>query len=281
MGVRIGLQTGRADLAVEVAGAAGRAGATLQALDDLVAGAQLDLVLVDVAAVPTGPATAHDAHVTGGVGPPTVVLCRADEVVGAQAAALAMGASHVLELPLGAGWLASQLDPPLRSGVLAVLGAVGGVGTSTVAIACAAAGAEEGSGPGGPGASLLIDADPRSPGLDLPLGIAEGQGVRWSGIPNPDAALDADSLRAALPTVGHVAVLTGSVQAAGAGRLAAVAAVGRAEYPRTVLDLGRGRCPRGCWPRRTRWRWSCPRPWPGWSPHAGPSARSPSMTFSS
>ncbi|MGB7982463.1 MAG: hypothetical protein WCF36_16910, partial [Candidatus Nanopelagicales bacterium] len=253
MGVRIGLRASRADVAVEVAGAAARAGATLQALDDWADGVDLDLVLVDVHAAPTGLRATPGAHWTGGVGPPTVVLCRADEVGAAHDAARSVGADHVLELPLGAGWLADQLDPPTRSGVLAVLGAVGGVGTSTVAIACAAAGVAESDGTGGavwdgvvgPAAGLLIDADPRSPGLDLPLGIAEGQGVRWSGIPTTQAPLDADSLRAALPTVGAVAVLTGSMQAAGPGRLSAVAAVGRSEYRRTVLDLGRGPVPAG------------------------------------
>jgi hypothetical protein len=154
----------------------------------------------------------------------------------------------VVELPFGAPWLVSQLSPERGSAALAVVGAVGGVGATTVAIACAI-----GAGPD----CLLVDADPESPGLDLPLGIPEGWGVRWSEIPDTVDPLDAGSLRSALPQVGGVTVVTGSGISAGpadgggpgglpgSGRVAGVLGVGRAEFARTVIDAGRGRPPVG------------------------------------
>ncbi len=244
MGFRIGLLAARADLAVEVAGAAARAGAVLRALESWSEAVELDLVLVDVA-VSTRHGSRGDARPwPQAEGPPILVICRADEVPAARGAADSWGAEHVLELPLGGGWLAAQLVPTPRSGVLGVLGAVGGAGASTVAIACAAAAAgpqQESVGCEPPPAGcLLIDADPRSPGLDLPLGIVEGDGVRWPGVPTGAAPLDPHSLQAALPSLDQMAVLTGPMQDGDAARLAAVIEVGRTEYARTVLDLGRG-----------------------------------------
>jgi DNA-binding transcriptional ArsR family regulator len=104
---------------------------------------------------------------------------------------------------------------------------------------------------------LLVDADPDSPGLDLPLGIPEGSGVRWSQIPDTADPLDPGSLRAALPEVGQVAVVTGSglgsdsvpcpdpVCAHVPGRVQGVMGAGRAEFARTVVDAGRGSLARG------------------------------------
>ena len=177
-----------------------------------------------------------------------VVLCRPGEGGWAREAAATLGSAHVVELPLGAPWLVSQLAPERGSSLLAVVGAVGGVGATTVAIACAL-----GAGPD----CLLVDADPDSPGLDLPLGIPEGAGVRWAEIPDTADPLDPGSLRSALPHVGGVTVVTGSGISSGlaagggpggfpgSGRVAGVLGVGRAEFARTVLDAGRGRLPAG------------------------------------
>ena len=130
-----------------------------------------------------------------------VVICRAGEVDGAREAAVRLGSAHVVELPAGAPWLVSQLAPEPGAAVLGVVGAVGGVGTTTVAIACAVGAGSD---------CLLVDADPDSPGLDLPLGIPEGAGARWSQIPDTPDPLDPASLRSALPQVGAVSVVTGS-----------------------------------------------------------------------
>ena len=254
MAVRIGLVGRRADLAVEVTSLAARVGAVVVSLEASDAGSpapgagvpdSVDLRLLDV-----DTAEGADVPWVGAHGVPTAVICRADEVAAAQAAADRLGCEHVVELPLGAAWLEGHLAVPTGSGLLGVVGAVGGVGTTTVAIACAVA-----AGRG----SLLVDADPDSPGLDLALGIAEGRGVRWPEIPDSAAPLDAGSLRAALPQVAGITVVTGPapethpsgtrpgtaglhVPGGGptAGQLAGVLGVGRAEFPRTVVDLGRG-----------------------------------------
>lgn len=296
MGVRIGLAGQRADLAVEVASLALRAGAQLVPVglpagvepgagppdaggpsdrcSALIGAAQalgVDLLVVDVEAMdPVGGGPVHPVvgphdgspHVDGPAvgaprgqrlaGPrsepssdvPTVVVCRSGEAQRARAAAELLNSPNVVELPLGAAWLSALLAPPAGPGILGVVGAVGGVGASTVAIACAV-----GAGPD----CLLVDADPDSPGLDLALGIPEGSGVRWSQIPESADPLDAGSLRAALPQVAGVTVVTGPDRAGPgdwrrgghmsgptAGRVAGVLGVGRSEFARTVVDLGRG-----------------------------------------
>lgn len=254
--MRIGLVGHRADLAVEVASLASRAGATVLslggeevgwALGGVVPGADLDLILVDAAILVEGlpehgsPASGSASATSPGTWPhppPTAVLCRTGEVEQARLAASAMGCAHVIELPLGAPWLVAQLSPSTASGVLGVVGAVGGAGASTVAIACAlGAGAD----------CLLVDGDPDSPGLDLPMGIREGAGVRWAGIPESAEPLDPVSLRAALPQVGGISVVTGAGLGPpfgpGAGRLAGVVGVGRLEFGRTVVDAGRAPLP--------------------------------------
>jgi secretion/DNA translocation related CpaE-like protein len=284
MGVRIGLVGQRADLAVEVAALAARAGASVVSLgpaEVVHAGhmpqVQVDLVLLDVAVVGaeasgeqdglpgvpawvdriggdpapreqwwgSSPDTRAGVH-PGGV--PVVVLCRPGEGQWAREAAVAAGCAHVVELPLGAPWLLSQLAPDRGSAVLGIVGAVGGVGATTIAIGCAV-----GAGPD----CLLVDADPDSSGLDLPLGIPEGAGVRWSEIPDTPDPLDPVSLRSALPQVGGLTVVTGSGIGSGLasgdgpgtlpgpGRVAGVLGVGRAEFTRTVVDAGRGRLPAG------------------------------------
>lgn len=270
MVVRIGLVGQRADLALEVASLASRAGAAVLAMDPAegrgaVTGPgsaeQVDLILVDVAwaeaARPGAPEVAGARYQPAapswcasrgilvppaGSRPPVVVVCHVGETAWARDAAAALGGSHVVELPLGAPWLVSQLVPEPGAPVLAVVGAVGGVGASTVSIACAV----------GAGADcLLVDADPDSAGLDLPLGIPEGAGVRWPGIPDSPNPLDPGSLRAALPAVERVCVVTGGVRndrdvgalgadEPGVGRLAGVLGVGRVEFGRTVVDAGRG-----------------------------------------
>ena len=277
MAVRIGLVGERADLAVEVAALAARAGAVVVSLGlgdvRVVAGGAtgapaVDLVLVDAAAVipaaPEGTGGSGDPPGGGWFGAdpgvavqgrplesgvdmvpsiPVVVLCRAGETGAARDAAGALGGAHVVELPLGASWLAAQLAPEHRSWVLGVVGAVGGAGATTVAIACAVGAGRE---------CLLVDADPDSPGLDLPLGIPEGSGARWPQIPDTADPLDPGSLRAALPQVGQVTVVTGSGLSGAVpcpdpgwgdvpGRVQGVVGAGRADFARTVVDAGRGR----------------------------------------
>ena len=77
--------------------------------------------------------------------------------------------------------------------LLAVCGAAGGAGASTLAAAMArvAAGAHP---------VTLIDADDRSGGLDLLLGLEETPGIRWPELRLGEGTVDGADLRAALPT---------------------------------------------------------------------------------
>ena len=142
--------------------------------------AQVDLVLVDVAVVgPGGPALPGEVA-RAGAHPhdaPVVVLCRSGEGQWAREAAVALGCAHVVELPLGAPWLVSQLAPQ---------GADRRCWASWVPSAASGPRRSRSRARWEPAADcLLVDADPDSSGLDLPLGIPEGSGVRWSEIPDP------------------------------------------------------------------------------------------------
>lgn len=246
MTVRIGFLGDRTDLAVEVASVAMRSGAIVlpgvQHAAGLRAGAaevgrEVDLLLADVDALnDDGP----QASTT--VAGAAAVICRPDEAARATLAADRLGFRHVVELPTGAAWLEAQVAPPSPSGLVGVLGALGGVGATTAAIACAVGAGRQ---------CLLVDADPHSPGLDLPLGIPEHDGVRWAQIPDAFAPLDAGSLRSALPRVAGCCVVTGPLvpgppawgRGPSVGQYSGVLGVGRSQFERTVVDLGRGRDP--------------------------------------
>ncbi|KAA8724660.1 septum site-determining protein Ssd [Corynebacterium flavescens] len=88
---------------------------------------------------------------------------------------------------------------PARGGCIAVAGTAGGVGTSTFAVALART----------VGEALLVDADPRSGGLDLLLGIESVPGARWPELNFGDGNIDANDLKRALPaTSDGIAVLS-------------------------------------------------------------------------
>lgn len=231
----------RADVVLKVAEAAAAAGAVVVSVGPSAPrgpeGTVPDLVLVDAGdpgcVGPGEDASAGDSP-TPAVGSqrPVLAVCLAGESAAARGRALAVGASHLVELPDGAPWLVERMGPSRGRTVVGVVGAVGGGGASTVAIALAVGGA----------AGMLVDADPGSAGLDLALGIGDDQGVRWPGIPPGRAPLDPGSLRSALPRVSGTFVLTGGgLSAAGiAERLPGLLAAARGMGPRTVVDLGRG-----------------------------------------
>lgn len=240
MSVRIGLVGQRAEMAVEVARVAAALGAEVVridpeavgwvgAADDLAAGAALAAVLVDVDGAPPAVAATGSSP-----GVPRIVVHLSGEQEPARAAAAVVAAASFVELPGAAAWLVEHLAPGDPDPVLAVLGAVGGAGATTLAIACATAATIDGSD------CLLVDADPRSAGLDLPLGIAEGSGGRWSGVPDTADALVAESVRAVLPCVAGISVVTGPLPDPPGRRVARVLDVGRTSYARTVVDCGRG-----------------------------------------
>lgn len=233
MGPRVGLIGQRAELVVEATAAVTAAGGEIHLPWDpggaappssgdrgWPAGARLDLVLVDVCGVGAVPSDV-----------PTVVLCRAGEEEQARGCAGDLRAEAVVVLPDGTPWLQARLQPAApEPPALAVLGAAGGVGASTVAIAAAVAAPD----------AVLVDLDPDGPGIALPLGLDDGvAGVSWSELPDARAQIDRDSLLAVLPTTQGRAVISGPPAADAGSRVGPVLSSLRSGEGRLVADLGR------------------------------------------
>jgi len=94
----------------------------------------------------------------------------------AQPGSLRVGAAVVL-LPTSASWLSDAFADVARTGrgngrVICVVGGSGGVGATTLAAGLAFVSARTQR-------TMLIDADPRSGGLDLLLGVERTPGWRW------------------------------------------------------------------------------------------------------
>jgi hypothetical protein len=202
------------------------------------AGAGLAMLLIDVmVGGALGDAASPDPLTGDGSAVPRLIVHRPGEQAQADYVARALGAAGVVELPTAAEWLAARLQPGLEAAsgdVVHVFGAVGGAGASTVAIACASARAPD---------CLLVDVDPWSTGLDLPLGIQAGDDGRWTAIPASGQPLLAESLRAALPEVGGMHVLTGPAPQPGDQRPGWVLAGARTGFGCVVVDSGRGDLP--------------------------------------
>lgn len=166
----------------------------------------------------------------------------------------------VLELPADAQpllrYLGSLVDVP-RARTVAVVGARGGVGASTLAAAVARAAARAGV------CTALVELDAASGGLDLALGIPYEPGPRWADLRDEQAGFPAEALSAALPRWHAVGVLSGDVRAGprpvDPGVADAVSALAGA-HDLVVLDL-----PRTGWLRLV----------PGREGQAGPAADGP------
>lgn len=92
---------------------------------------------------------------------------------------------------------------PSRGRTVALLGAAGGAGTSTLAAAVCRAAAAAGE------SATLIDANFLSGGLDLLYGLEDDPGARWGEIGIGEGALAREDVRGALPTTGDgIALLT-------------------------------------------------------------------------
>ncbi len=230
---RVGWVGNRAELALGVAALCAEVGCSVVALPGAGGGGDgragpgsaVDVVLVDPLGVDS-PWLEPGREV--------IMVCSAGETGAAAKAASSLGLrgpSHLVELPRAGDWLARHLGASPGGPVVGVVGAVGGAGCTTVAAALA------GARPG----CLLIDADPHSAGLDIPLGLDEGVGARWAAVPPAEGPLDGDLLRAALPAVGAVTVLTGHLTEPDLrSRLPAAVGGARDAFPATVVDLGRG-----------------------------------------
>lgn len=158
-------------------------------------------------------------------------------------AAVAVGAAEVVTLPDAEAWLVSALADSMdgsssgRPGaVVAVVGARGGAGASTLAAATAVAAVRRGAG------ALLVDCDPLGGGLDLLVGAEQEPGLRWPELSVADGRVRAGALHAALPRAcGGLAVLSCARTPHGPGRTAvtAVLEAGRRGGDVVVCDLPR------------------------------------------
>ncbi len=85
---------------------------------------------------------------------------------------------------------------------IAITGASGGVGTSTLAAALTLTAAEVS------GSAVCVDADDLGGGVDLHFGVEDRPGVRWPDLAGLRGDLDQDALVARLPARGTAYVLS-------------------------------------------------------------------------
>lgn len=114
--------------------------------------------------------------------------------------AAALGDCSAAVLPEAEAWLAERiagletLGGHGRAAVLGVIGAVGGVGASTLACWMAAQRAEQGQ------TIALVDADPDSCGLDLLLGLELEHALRWPDLVGSQGQLSPERMWEVLPS---------------------------------------------------------------------------------
>jgi len=156
-----------------------------------------------------------------------------------------VGAERVVELPHGAPWLfdrlgqCEQLPRPSESScdVIAVIGAVGGAGATSVAAALARH-LHERSGSG-----VLVDLDPTGGGIDLLVGGETCSGARWDELAGISGRVDERVLMQALPMIAELPVLSWAPMSDVEPDVVAVEHVIDALCRRrglVVVDLGRG-----------------------------------------
>ena len=121
--------------------------------------------------------------------------------------ALRIGAEELLALPQDESSLAARLsdlaEGPSRGGrVVAVRGAVGGVGASTVAVLMALTAARAGQ------RTLLVDLDSAGAGIDVILGLDDDPGMRWPDLDEASGRISPGVLDHVLPHVNDVAVVS-------------------------------------------------------------------------
>lgn len=138
--------------------------------------------------------------------PGVVVVSRTIEDAEIWRQVVQVGAEHAVELPEGAPWLferlGSSLDGVPAAELVAVVGASGGAGTSTLAAALA----HHAAGRNRP--SALVDLDPCGGGLDLLLGAEQTSGARWNELVGVSGRVDPSVLSEALPEVDGVRLLS-------------------------------------------------------------------------
>ncbi len=121
--------------------------------------------------------------------------------------AVTIRAESVAVLPEAAPELVRRLSDLLEGThsaclTLGVVGARGGSGASTLAAGLAMTAARRKA------ATLLIDADPLGGGIDLVVGIEDLDGLRWPEVASAAGRVSSSALRAALPGIDDLAVLS-------------------------------------------------------------------------
>ncbi len=155
--------------------------------------------------------------------------------------AVAVRAEDVAVLPGGQQDLIRRLNDvaegagrPART--QAVVGGCGGAGASTLAAALALTAARRGE------RALLVDGDPLGGGIDLVVGCEDEPGLRWPEVTATEGRVNADALRAALPTTGGLAVLSwrhGRQDEPDPDTIRRIVDAGRRGAARVVTDLPR------------------------------------------
>jgi secretion/DNA translocation related CpaE-like protein len=136
------------------------------------------------------------------------VLTIAEPVTATWAAAVTVGAQHVLRLPEQERELIRELaeagesarDDGPRGEVVAVVGGCGGAGASLLAVAVAQAATD----------ALLVDLDPWGGGLDLLVGSEATPGLRWPDLALQGGRLNWSAVRDALPRHRGISLLSGT-----------------------------------------------------------------------
>lgn len=138
---------------------------------------------------------------------PRVVIATLEPTSATYQQALAIGAEHVIRLPVDEAklteLLADSVDGGVKSAItLAVVGGCGGAGATTFAAGLAITAHRRGI------ETLLIDADPAGAGIDLALGIEHAEGQRWPRLATAAGRISPSALRGALPDLEGLAVLS-------------------------------------------------------------------------
>jgi secretion/DNA translocation related CpaE-like protein len=167
------------------------------------------------------------------------VLTATEAMTATWAAAIAVGAQHVLRLPEQEGELIRELaeaaesarDDGLRGEIVAVIGGCGGAGASLFAVALAQAATD----------ALLMDLDPWGGGIDLLVGGETTPGLRWPDLALQSGRLNWSAVRETLPRHRGISLLSGTRRGyeLDAGPVDAVVDAGRRGGATVVCDLPR------------------------------------------
>jgi secretion/DNA translocation related CpaE-like protein len=167
------------------------------------------------------------------------VLTVAEPITATWAAAVTVGAQHVLRLPEQERELVHDLaeagesarDNGPRGAVVAVIGGCGGAGASLLAVAVAQTAAD----------ALLVDLDPWGGGIDLLVGGETAPGLRWPDLALRGGRLNWPAVRDALPRHRGISVLSGTRRGyeLDAAPVDAVVDAGRRGGVAVVCDLPR------------------------------------------